>query len=503
MPVRRKRGESGFVLLFVFVLAAGIAIMMLLQLPRVAFETARDREGLLIERGEQYKRAIGLFVRKNGRYPGKMEDLDNTNNIRYLRKHFIDPMTGKEEWRLIHATNGVLTDSLVKKAPANPLGGQQAGGFGSTGMGANGMGSASGMDATPGNTVGTPDAQNGEPQVNAAVGRRPSDRVAGVPGSTNQLDPNGQPYYQNQNYQNQNAYGAPPPVAPGTNNYQQQFAQNGQQPGYGQPGYQPQPGQPGYGQPGYQAQPGQPGYGQPGYQPQPGQPGYGQPASQPQPGHPGYGQPQPQPGYGPPPPPGGQPVYTLPQQAGQPNQPGAVNAQPGQPGYQPSPFPQQYQQQPPFQQQSYQQQIQQQQLQQQIQQRQQQMQQQTGGQQQSASDMIKNLLTQPRQPPAGVPGAFNNNNRQGLGQGIAGVATKYKGPSIKIYDDRQKYQEWEFVFDPQKDKTMNPQMSVGNMQMQNPGNTGLSNPGFSSGSSSFNNGSGPSNPPQPNTLSKP
>jgi hypothetical protein len=30
--------------------------------------------------------------------------------------------------------------------------------------------------------------------------------------------------------------------------------------------------------------------------------------------------------------------------------------------------------------------------------------------------------------------------------GIAGVASNFKGPSIKVYGGRQKYQEWEFIF---------------------------------------------------------
>ena len=50
-----------------------------------------------------------------GRYPAKMEDLDNTQNIRFLRKHYIDPMTGKEEWRLLHmGPNGKLIDSKIE-----------------------------------------------------------------------------------------------------------------------------------------------------------------------------------------------------------------------------------------------------------------------------------------------------------------------------------------------------------------------------------------------------
>src|SRR5690349_11402424 len=98
----RKRQQSGFALLLVFLMAAVIAITLYVQVPRVAFEAQRQKEQLLIERGEQYKRAIELFVRTNGRYPGRIEDLENFNNRRFLRHKFVDPMTGKDEWRLIH-----------------------------------------------------------------------------------------------------------------------------------------------------------------------------------------------------------------------------------------------------------------------------------------------------------------------------------------------------------------------------------------------------------------
>ncbi len=112
-----KRGrESGFALLFVFAMAAIVAITLYSILPIISFEAQRDKEELLIERGGQYKRAIGLYVRKFKRYPAKMEDLDNANGLRFLRHHYTDPMTGKDEWRLIHAgPGGVLLDSLIKK----------------------------------------------------------------------------------------------------------------------------------------------------------------------------------------------------------------------------------------------------------------------------------------------------------------------------------------------------------------------------------------------------
>ena len=57
----RRKNESGFALLLVFLMAAILAITLYKEIPRVAFETQRQKELLLIERGEQYKRAIALF----------------------------------------------------------------------------------------------------------------------------------------------------------------------------------------------------------------------------------------------------------------------------------------------------------------------------------------------------------------------------------------------------------------------------------------------------------
>jgi hypothetical protein len=95
-------------------MAATVAIMLFMELPRVAFESQRDKEQLLIDRGEQYSRAIALYVRKFNRYPADFDALNNTQNLRFLRRKYVDPMTGKDDWRLIHVgPGGVFTDSLV------------------------------------------------------------------------------------------------------------------------------------------------------------------------------------------------------------------------------------------------------------------------------------------------------------------------------------------------------------------------------------------------------
>jgi hypothetical protein len=56
---------------------------------------------------------------------------------------------------------------------------------------------------------------------------------------------------------------------------------------------------------------------------------------------------------------------------------------------------------------------------------------------------INTLLTTPRQTPAPIPDAGGSMNTGGL----AGVASTYSAASIKVYKDRHKYNEWEFIFD--------------------------------------------------------
>ena len=64
-----------------------------------------------------------------------MEQLEKTNNVRFLRQQYVDPMTGKADWRLIHVGEAKTT---VKGFFGQPLAGL-----------APGLGSVAGM-ASPG-----------------------------------------------------------------------------------------------------------------------------------------------------------------------------------------------------------------------------------------------------------------------------------------------------------------------------------------------------------------
>ena len=91
-----RRHERGYMLLTLMLFVALLAVASLAWIEKVDFQIKRDREEELIHRGVQYSRAIRRYVRKFGHYPSRIEDLETTNNIHYLRKRYKDPITGKD-----------------------------------------------------------------------------------------------------------------------------------------------------------------------------------------------------------------------------------------------------------------------------------------------------------------------------------------------------------------------------------------------------------------------
>ena len=189
MKRARRRQEGGFALLLVFLMAAAVAFTIYQELPRAAFESARDKEQLLIDRGNQYKRAIEVFFAVNKRYPADLKDLEEFGQKRYLRHRYKDPLTGEDEWRLIHTNGSFLTDSLVQKPPQQNAanGGPGAPTVGGGPLGANSMNTAPAAPPTPAADPNNP----GTPAVNAAVQRRPSDRTITAEGFPQPGNPGG------------------------------------------------------------------------------------------------------------------------------------------------------------------------------------------------------------------------------------------------------------------------------------------------------------------------
>ena len=111
---RDRNAESGYALITILFLLGVVAVMLARSLPRDAMAAERTREETLIYRGEQYARAVKLYFREHQRYPETLDDLEETDGVRYLRRRYRDPMTGEDEWRLIKmGTDGRFEDSLV------------------------------------------------------------------------------------------------------------------------------------------------------------------------------------------------------------------------------------------------------------------------------------------------------------------------------------------------------------------------------------------------------
>ena len=129
--VARRDDEQGYMLvglivaIFLILLALGVAA------PKVARDLRREREVEAEHRANQYVRAIQLYYKKFQHYPGSMDQLEKSNNIRFLRQQYIDPLTGKADWRLIKVGENKTT---VKGFFGQPLSGLTAG-----------LGSAAGM----------------------------------------------------------------------------------------------------------------------------------------------------------------------------------------------------------------------------------------------------------------------------------------------------------------------------------------------------------------------
>ncbi len=94
-------GERGYILLMLLLIIALMIIAAAAILPSITFNIRRDREEEMIHRGVQYSRAIRAYYKKFGRYPTKLEDLESTNNQRFLRKRYKDPITG-QDFKLLH-----------------------------------------------------------------------------------------------------------------------------------------------------------------------------------------------------------------------------------------------------------------------------------------------------------------------------------------------------------------------------------------------------------------
>jgi hypothetical protein len=178
-------------LLGLIVVIAIILIVLGTAASEAAFSIRREREVESTRRADQYVRAIRKFYIKNGNhYPGSIEQLVQTNNVRYLRQKYIDPLTGKADYRLIPVGQNKTT---VKGFFGEPLQGIASAGLGSAaGMqssgvaGPSGTGGTTGAIFTPG-TTGT----TGTTGTSGATGPTGTTGASGAGGTGGTTDTSG------------------------------------------------------------------------------------------------------------------------------------------------------------------------------------------------------------------------------------------------------------------------------------------------------------------------
>jgi type II secretory pathway pseudopilin PulG len=117
------RSAVGFGLVFIMITVTVLLVGLTVALPSVLQQGQREREAEVIFRGTEYARAIALFHRRFNRYPASVQELLQTNMIRFLRQEYTDPMDPNGKWRFIHVNAvGVIIDSKTDLFGSNKPG---------------------------------------------------------------------------------------------------------------------------------------------------------------------------------------------------------------------------------------------------------------------------------------------------------------------------------------------------------------------------------------------
>ena len=179
---RGRKQEQGYILLTLLLMMAVMGIVAATLVTDIKFEIQRDREEEMIHRGVQYSRAIRAYYKKFGRYPATLENLENTNQMRFLRKRYKDPMTGKD-FKLLHF--GEVKMGMMGMAGGGVIPGASTIGSNGTLTPNNGSNSTFGSNTNTGSFGQSGQAQQQAGANSAQAGDSGSDSQNSSSGSTN------------------------------------------------------------------------------------------------------------------------------------------------------------------------------------------------------------------------------------------------------------------------------------------------------------------------------
>jgi len=123
----RPRRQHGFAYVWTLLLVAFFAASSLLAVRMESSLTTRSREAELIWIGLQFRKALREYYMDNqdkpDRYPRSLEELTDPKGQlvpkRYLRRVYIDPMTGNTDWGVVRSPAGGII-GVYSKAAGEP-----------------------------------------------------------------------------------------------------------------------------------------------------------------------------------------------------------------------------------------------------------------------------------------------------------------------------------------------------------------------------------------------
>ena len=103
---QRRRGQQGFTYLGLLALLSVLLLWTTVAMEVSTTAVRRDKEAELLFVGEQYRSALMNYYRAVGRFPNSLSEMLDSRTRggqpqRFLRRLYIDPITGSKEWGLI------------------------------------------------------------------------------------------------------------------------------------------------------------------------------------------------------------------------------------------------------------------------------------------------------------------------------------------------------------------------------------------------------------------
>jgi type II secretory pathway pseudopilin PulG len=121
----RNSNQRGFMLLTLLIASALISTLAGAWLLQEQKRMAREREVMLAQAGEELRRALDSYYRRNtplsfNSYPGSvnelLEDRRGAYTVKHLRAVPINPVTGMRDWKELGVGGRVLCFSTASRA---------------------------------------------------------------------------------------------------------------------------------------------------------------------------------------------------------------------------------------------------------------------------------------------------------------------------------------------------------------------------------------------------